>query len=53
MEVAGFGGEDLGGPLAAARRTPARTFEQRAIFYHDWGRTNLTFNFISETGLCR
>jgi hypothetical protein len=51
MEVAGFGGEDLAGPLAAARRTPARTFEQRAIVYHDWGRINLTFNFISETGL--
>ena len=51
MEVAGFGGEDLAGPLAAARRTPARTFEQRAIIYHDWGRINLTFNFISETGL--
>jgi len=53
MEIAGFGGEDLGGPLAAARHTPARTFEQRAIVYHDWGRTNLTFNFISETGLSR
>jgi hypothetical protein len=53
MEVAGFGGADLAGPLAAARRTPARTFEQRAIVYHDWGRTNLTFNFISETGLSR
>ena len=51
MEVAGFGGEDLSGPLAEARRTPARTFEQRAIVYHDWGRTNLTFNFINETGL--
>jgi hypothetical protein len=51
MEVSGFGGEDLSGPLAEARRTPARTFEQRAIVYHDWGRTNLTFNFINETGL--
>jgi hypothetical protein len=51
MEVAGFGGENLSGPLAEARRTPARTFEQRAIVYHDWGRTNLTFNFINETGL--
>jgi len=51
MEVAGFGGEDLAGPLATARRTPARTFEQRAILYHDWGRINMTFNFISETGL--
>jgi hypothetical protein len=51
MEVAGFGGEDLNGPLATARRTHVRTFEQRAIMYHDWGRTNLTFNFINETGL--
>jgi hypothetical protein len=51
MEVAGFGGEDLDGPLALARRTPVRTFEQRAIVYHDWDRVNLTFNFINETGL--
>ena len=51
MEVAGFGGEDLNDPLAAARRTPVRTFEQRAIMYHDWGRVNATFNFINETGL--
>jgi hypothetical protein len=51
MEVAGFGGEDLNEPLAPARRTPVRTFEQRAIMYHDWGRVNLTFNFINETGL--
>jgi len=51
MEVSGFGGEDLTGPLAAARRTPVRTFEQRAILYHDWGRVNLTFNFINETAL--
>jgi len=51
MEVAGFGGEDLNEPLALARRTPVRTFEQRAIMYHDWGRVNLTFNFINETGL--
>ena len=51
MEVAGFGGEDLSGPLTQARRTNVRTFEQRAIMYHDWGRTNLTFNFINETGL--
>jgi hypothetical protein len=51
MEVSGFGGEDLSGPLTLARRTNARTFEQRAIMYHDWGRTNLTFNFINETGL--
>ena len=51
MEVAGFGGEDLEGPLDEARRTPVRTFEQRAIMYHDWGRVNLTFNFVSETNL--
>jgi hypothetical protein len=51
MEVAGFGGENLNEPLARARRTPVRTFEQRAIMYHDWGRVNLTFNFINETGL--
>jgi len=51
MEVSGFGGEDLVGSLAAARNAPARTFEQRAIVYHDWGRLNATFNFISETGL--
>jgi len=51
MEVAGFGGEDLTEPLAQARRTPVRTFEQRAIMYHDWGRVNLTFNFINETSL--
>jgi hypothetical protein len=51
MEVAGFGGEDLSEPLEAARRTPVRSFEQRAILYHDWGRNNLTFDFINETGL--
>ena len=51
MEVAGFGGADLNEPLALARRTPVRTFEQRAIMFHDWGRVNLTFNFINETGL--
>jgi hypothetical protein len=51
MEVAGFGGEDLDEPLAEARRTPVRTFEQRAIMYHDWKRVNFTFNFISETDL--
>ena len=51
MEVAGFGGEDLEGPLEEARRTPVRTFEQRAIMYHDWGRMNLTLNFVSETDL--
>ena len=51
MEVAGFGGENLTSPLGEARRTPVRTIEGRAIMYHDWGRTNATFNFISETGL--
>jgi len=51
MEVAGFGGEDLEGPLSAARNLPVHTFEQRAIVYHDWRRVNVTFNFISETGL--
>ena len=51
MEVAGFGGEDLVGPLSVARNSPAHTFEQRAIVYHDWPRVNITFNFISETGL--
>ena len=51
MEVAGFGGEDLIGPLSVARNSPAHTFEQRAIVYHDWRRVNITFNFISETAL--
>ena len=51
MEVAGFGGEDLNEPLARARRTSVRTFEQRAIMYHDWGRINVTVNLINETGL--
>jgi hypothetical protein len=51
MEISGFGGEDLVGPLALARHTAAHTFEQRAIMYHDWGRTNVTFNFVSETAL--
>jgi hypothetical protein len=51
MEVAGFGGGDLSQPLALERSTSVRTFEQRAIAYHDWGRVNLTFTFISETGL--
>lgn len=51
MEVSGFGGEDLDEPLAPARRTAVRTFEQRAIMYHDWGRLSLTFNFINETSL--
>jgi hypothetical protein len=51
MEISGFGGGDLASPLEVARRTPAHTFEQRAIVYHDWGRTNVTFNFINETEL--
>ena len=53
MEVAGFGGEDLEESLAQARRTPVRTFEQRIIMYHDWGRVNFTFNFINETEVKR
>jgi hypothetical protein len=51
MEVAGFGPEDLTEPLALARNTPVRTFEQRVIVYHDWDRLNATFNFIRETAL--
>lgn len=51
MEVAGFGLEDLTEPLSVARETSARTFEQRVIVYHDWGRLNATFNFIRETAL--
>jgi hypothetical protein len=51
MEVSGFGGENLVGPLRVARNLPAHTFEQRAIVYHDWRRVNFTFNFVSETGL--
>jgi hypothetical protein len=51
MEVAGFGPEDLTEPLAVARHTPVRTFEQRVIVYHDWDRLNATFNFIRETAL--
>ncbi len=51
MEVAGFGPEDLTEPLALARHTPDRTFEQRVIAYHDWNRLNATFNFIRETAL--
>ena len=51
MEVAGFGPEDLTEPLALARNTPVRTFEQRVIVYHDWVRLNATFNFIRETAL--
>jgi hypothetical protein len=51
MEVSGFGSGDLNGSLAAARRIAARTLEQRAIVYRDWGRLDLTFNFIGETNL--
>jgi len=51
MEISGFGSGDLALPLAAARRSPAHTFEQRVIAYHDWGRLDATFNFISETDL--
>ena len=51
MEVSGFGPEDLTEPLALARGTPVRTFEQRVIVYHDWDRLNATFNFIRETAL--
>jgi hypothetical protein len=51
MEVSGFGGEDLVSPLSVARSSPAHTFEQRAIVYHDWRRVNFTLNFISETGV--
>lgn len=51
MEVSGFGPEDLTLPLALARRTPAHTFEQRVIVYHDWKHWNATLNFISETPL--
>src|ERR1035438_1462121 len=53
MEVSGFGGEDLSGPLAQARGTNVRTFEQRAIMYHDWGRTNLTFHLLKHQGCTR
>ena len=51
MEIAGFGPEDLIEPLALARNTPVRTFEQRLIIYHDWNRLNATFNFVRETAL--
>jgi len=51
MEVSGFGPEDLMEPLTVARHTSVRTFEQRVIVYHDWGRLNATFNFIRETPL--
>jgi len=51
MEVSGFGPEDLTDPLAIARQTRVRTFEQRVLLYHDWNRLNATFNFIRETAL--
>ncbi len=51
MEVSGFGPGDLTDPLALARKTHVRTFEQRLIIYHDWKRINATFNFIRETVL--
>ena len=51
MEISGFGSEDLTVPLEVARQTPAHTFEQRVIVYHDWGRFDATFNFVSETDL--
>ena len=51
MEVAGFGSGDLTKPLALARHTRVRTFEQRALVYHDWDRLNVTLNFIRETAL--
>jgi hypothetical protein len=51
MEVAGFGPGDLTEPLALARHTPVRTFEQRVIVHHDWDRLNATVNFIRETAL--
>ncbi len=51
MEISGFGTSDLTIPLDVARRTPAHTFEQRVIVYHDWGQYDATFNFISETDL--
>lgn len=51
MEIAGFGPEDLTEPLDLARHAQVRTFEQRVIIYHDWGRLNATFNFVRETAL--
>ncbi len=51
MEVSGFGVSDLTEPLHVARNRPAHTFEQRIITYHDWGRLNFTFNFVSELDL--
>jgi hypothetical protein len=38
-------------PLALARGTPVRTFEQRVIVYHDRDGLNATFNLIRETAL--
>ncbi len=51
MEVSGFGVSDLTEPLHVARNLPAHTLEQRIITYHNWGRLNATFNFISEFDL--
>jgi len=51
MEVSGFGVSDLTQPLHVARNLPAHTLEQRVITYHNWGRLNLTFNFVSEFDL--
>lgn len=48
MEVSGFGVSDLTQPLHIARNLPAHTLEQRVIAYHNWGRLNLTGNFVSE-----
>lgn len=48
MEVSGFGVSDLTQPLHVARNLPAHTLEQRVIAYHNWGRLNLTGNFVSE-----
>lgn len=48
MEVSGFGVSDLTQPLHVARNLPAHTLEQRVITYHNWGRLNFTFNFVSE-----
>ncbi len=46
-----FDGELFAAVLWQKNAPISRTFEQRAIMYHDWGRVNLTFNFINETGL--
>jgi len=51
MEVSGFGISDLTEPLGVARNLSAHTLEQRVITYHNWGRLDLTFNFVSEFDL--